>query len=236
MPGAALSQRLNRRRSAPPRGVRGLLPWLLLGLFVLEVQAGPYEQGLDAIQQGNFAEAYFFWRPLAEKGNDQARYNLGWMYANGDGLNIDMDKAAYWWTLAAKAGMPDAQFALGLGHITGEGFPKDAKVAVQWLLEAAKHKHDDAAQVLRRLASDNDPDARAAVDDLLRKNWRVLGNVRKVKGSAVNLRHGRGLRYQVAARLPKGREVVELETRGDWLYVGVSTSGTQGWLHREQVQ
>ncbi|MCB1876192.1 MAG: sel1 repeat family protein [Chromatiales bacterium] len=198
--------------------------------------SGAYEEGLEAIQQGNFAEAYYYWRPLAEKGNNQARYNLGWMYANGDGLKIDMDKAAYWWTLAAKAGMADAQFALGLGHVTGEGFPKDGKTAVYWLLEAAKQKHEDAAQVLRRLASENDPQALAAVDDLLRKNWRVLGNVHKVVGAAVNLRMGVGLRSKVSARVPQGREVVELVSRGDWLYVGVSTSGQQGWLHRTQVQ
>lgn len=47
--------------------------------------------------------------PLAEQGNVPAQYALGAIYANGDGLGVDYQKAAHWFEQAARRGHVEAQ-------------------------------------------------------------------------------------------------------------------------------
>jgi len=44
---------------------------------------------LVAYQRGDYATAVRLWRPPAEQGNAEAQYNLGVMYAEGDGVPQD---------------------------------------------------------------------------------------------------------------------------------------------------
>ena len=48
-------------------------------------------------------------RALAEQGDAIAQYNLGSMYATGDGVPEDRAEAARWFRLAAEQGLADAQ-------------------------------------------------------------------------------------------------------------------------------
>ena len=66
-------------------------------------------------------EAYRRWKPLAERGYAEAQYNIGWLYANGNGLAVDIGQALDWWMKAAAGTCTDAQFAVGSGHTTGDG-------------------------------------------------------------------------------------------------------------------
>ena len=63
---------------------------------------------MNALLEGNFAEAYCKWKPLAQRGYAEAQYNLGWLYANGNGLNVDLQLAHHWWAAAARQGHADA--------------------------------------------------------------------------------------------------------------------------------
>ena len=49
----------------------------------------PPEDGEAAVQRGDYATAMGLLRPLADQGNAAAQTNLGWMYANGHGLEQD---------------------------------------------------------------------------------------------------------------------------------------------------
>jgi len=70
-----------------------------------------------AIAQPDFDETML----LAEQGSAEAQYNLGLMYANGDGVPQNDEEAVRWYRLAAEQGDANAQFNLGgmyrrMGH------------------------------------------------------------------------------------------------------------------------
>ena len=70
--------------------------------------------GIDAWQKGDHATAVNNWRPLAEKGDADAAFNLGQAYRLGRGVVINLGAAQTWLERAAKADHLDAQTTLGL--------------------------------------------------------------------------------------------------------------------------
>jgi hypothetical protein len=64
--------------------------------------AGPYEDGVAAYQRGDYATALRLFRPLGEQGNASAQYNLGVMYALGQGVPRDNVQAYMWFDLSAR--------------------------------------------------------------------------------------------------------------------------------------
>jgi hypothetical protein len=57
---------------------------------------GPFEDGQAAYERGDYAAAMNHWRPLAEQGNADAEFNLGVMYALGQGVSRDYVQAHMW--------------------------------------------------------------------------------------------------------------------------------------------
>ena len=51
--------------------------------------AGPYEDGLNAVQKGDYETAMRVWRPLADQGDARAQFNLGVIYRDGQGVPQD---------------------------------------------------------------------------------------------------------------------------------------------------
>lgn len=96
-----------------------------------------FQAGLRAYQQGHPREAVRLWRPLAESGYALAQYNLGLVYARGEGVPTDIPAAAQWWKKAALQGHTDAQYNLGLVYVQGDGIPRDPGLAVHWWTQAA---------------------------------------------------------------------------------------------------
>jgi len=61
-------------------------------LFCLTSSIGwsaDFQKGLAAAQKGDFVTALREWEPLAEQGDADAQFNLGIMYANGQGVIQD---------------------------------------------------------------------------------------------------------------------------------------------------
>ena len=86
---------------------------LCLTLAVLLGSAGmgwgaDFQKGLDAVQRGDYTTALREWKPLAEQGVAFAQYNLGVMYAKGQGVIQDYVRAHMWWNLAASSGNKNA--------------------------------------------------------------------------------------------------------------------------------
>jgi TPR repeat protein len=106
--------------------------------------AGDFEDGVAAAHKGDFATALRLWTPLAEQGNASAQYNLGLMYANGDGLTQDYKTAVKWHTLAAEQGDAEAQFNLGVSYAKGQGVAQDHNIAVKWYTLAAEQGNAEA--------------------------------------------------------------------------------------------
>ena len=76
-------------------------------------------------------------RARAEQGDAVAQYNLGVIYATGEGVPQDDAEAVRWYRLAAEQGYALAQGALGAMYMNGQGVPQDHETAHVWLNLAA---------------------------------------------------------------------------------------------------
>ena len=70
--------------------------------------------GIDAWRKQDYAGAVAIWRPLAEKGDADAAFNLGQAYRLGRGVTLNLSAAQTWFERAARQGHVDAQTTLGL--------------------------------------------------------------------------------------------------------------------------
>src|SRR2546423_1753112 len=83
--------------------------------------AADFQTGLEAYRRGDFAAALQQWRPIAEAGDPHAQYNLGLLYARGEGVAQDYRQAAEWYEKAAQQGVAAAQYNLGVIYANGQG-------------------------------------------------------------------------------------------------------------------
>jgi cell division septation protein DedD len=78
------------------------------------VSAQSVKAGIEAWQKSDYSAAVAIWRPLAEKGDADAQFNLGQAYRLGRGVPINLAAAQSWFERAADRGHVDAQTTLGL--------------------------------------------------------------------------------------------------------------------------
>ena len=91
-----------------------------------------------AYRAGNYAAALGEFRALADKGQPQAQFALGLMYAEGAGVTKDYAAAAAWYRRAAESGFAQGQYNLGVSYYTGIGVPRNYARAVYWYEKAAR--------------------------------------------------------------------------------------------------
>ncbi len=89
--------------------------------------------GVEAWQRGDHEGAVAVWRPLAERGDADAAFNLGQAYRMGKGVPINLQAAQTWLSRAAETGHLDAQATLGL-LLFDSG---DRTAALRWFRAAA---------------------------------------------------------------------------------------------------
>jgi TPR repeat protein len=77
-----------------------------------------------------------------------ARFSLGFMYDNGEGVPQDDAETVRWFRLAADQGHARAQVNLGHMYETGEGVPQNYVEAARWYRRAADQGHADAQNLL----------------------------------------------------------------------------------------
>jgi hypothetical protein len=82
-----------------------------------------------------------FYLARAKAGDSIAQYDIGVLYARGDGLVQDFATAASWFHAAAAQGNIDAQYNLGVIYERGLGVAADATQAVNWYRSAADLNH-----------------------------------------------------------------------------------------------
>jgi TPR repeat protein len=115
-------------------GLVAIVPFLGLAAPVV---AGPFEDGLAAHKRGDYATTLRLWRPLADQGDAQAQFNLGVIYAKGQGVPQDYVEAMNWYRKAADQANAQAQFNLGVIYAKGQGVPQDYVEAMKWFHKAA---------------------------------------------------------------------------------------------------
>ena len=89
-----------------------------------------------------------WYRKSADQGFAGAQYNLGAMYANGEGVPQNATEAVKWYRRAADQGLANAQFGLGHMYADGVGVRQDAAEAVKWYRKAADQGLADAQYFL----------------------------------------------------------------------------------------
>jgi uncharacterized protein len=120
---------------------------LLFGLcvqFSSPVYANTFESGLTAYEAGDYAHAKEVWRGLANKGDVEAQFSLGNLYATGQGVPKDYTNAVLWYRFAAEQGHVQAQLYLGYYYSKGRGVAMSGKEALKWYTSAAEQGHVDA--------------------------------------------------------------------------------------------
>jgi uncharacterized protein len=106
----------------------------MAALLSAPVSAQSVKAGIEAWQRADYAGAVAIWRPLAEKGDADAEFNLGQAYRLGRGVPINLAMATSWFQKAADGGHLDAETTLGLllfqngDHVAG----------LKWLRRAAE--------------------------------------------------------------------------------------------------
>ena len=93
---------------------KSLLAAALLLMSPGALQAQSVKAGIEAWQRADYSSAVEIWRPLAEKGDADAAFNLGQAYRLGRGVPINLAAAKDWFERAANKGHVDAQTTLGL--------------------------------------------------------------------------------------------------------------------------
>ena len=76
--------------------------------------AGDVRAGIDAWAAQNYGEAIRIWRPLADRGDADAQFNLAQAYFLGRGVPQNMTLAEQWYERSARQGHPEATANYGL--------------------------------------------------------------------------------------------------------------------------
>jgi len=105
-----------------------------IALLSAPVSAQSVKAGIEAWQRSDYAGAVTIWRPLAEKGDADAQFNLGQAYRLGKGVPLNLGAAQTWFERAASSGHVDAETTLGL-LLFQNG---DRAGGLKWLRRAAE--------------------------------------------------------------------------------------------------
>jgi len=144
---------------------------MFLVLWSYSVQAlggGPDKEWVASAEKGNawdqlhlgqwyeskrdYSEAARWFSRSAGQGNVAAKYHLGVLYENGQGVSQDYVKAAKWYQAAAEHGNIPAEERLGALSESDQGIMKDRIEAYMWFyIAAAQHnreamRHRDALE------------------------------------------------------------------------------------------
>jgi TPR repeat protein len=118
---------------------------------------GEWDQARSAHERGDYAAEVAIFRPLAEKGNTIAEFNMGVLYDQGKGVPQDYVQAMQWYRKAAEKGLPQAQVNLGILYQEGQGVKPDYVRAYFWYALADSQGDGQAPQAMKDIAGKMTP-------------------------------------------------------------------------------
>lgn len=202
------------------------------GLF--ETDNTRLQKGLDAVAAGNYGEAYWAWRPLADRDYADAQYQLAWLYANGNGLRVNLGEAVEWWRRAAGNGHVESEFAIGMAYLNGQGkeFESDMAAALRWLIRAARHGSGDAKELALELLVTNTDKVLAARRSLLEEPW--LGTPLKAVEAEAGCFAERSRKAKRLADIPPDTVVRKTDERNGWVRIVAPSLKALCWAPAKQ--
>ena len=108
-------------------------------MLATQASAQNFKTGLNAYDRGDFSTALMEWRPLAERGDARAQFNVGVILFNGQGVSHNPAEAVEWYRAAADQGYGPAQANLSCMYETGQGLLQNYIEAYKWSTLAARH-------------------------------------------------------------------------------------------------
>jgi uncharacterized protein len=129
--------------------INRVLALLLLALgLVAPAAAAELDEAVALAHRGDYAAALQRLSPLAAKGDARAQFDVGFMHANGWGLQRNPAEATTWYRKAADQGLAVAQHFLGLAYVNSDGVRCDEAEAARWLARAAAQGFAQAQYML----------------------------------------------------------------------------------------
>jgi hypothetical protein len=116
--------------------------------LVLSARPGEYYYNLaaDAVRHKDYAHAVEMYQVASSWAYKTAQYNLGVMYARGEGVAVDLPRAMAWMTLAAERG--DKQYVQAR-DVIASNLDKDGLATAEKIVQELIPTHGDAAAMPR---------------------------------------------------------------------------------------
>ncbi|MGB6222167.1 tetratricopeptide repeat protein [Haloferula sp.] len=111
------------------------------------IEEGPLKPALEAFQKGQHQEAIKIATPLAEEGDQDALFLLGFAAETGQGVEASREKALDYYQKAAKAGHQEASYRRAL-ILLNSPIEADRQLGRESLEEAAKTDKGAASRIL----------------------------------------------------------------------------------------
>ena len=128
-----------------------------------------YEMGLDALDNNDEDAAFSLFSQAAAEGYAKAQFELGLMYENGEGADIDKSLAAQWYLKAARQDLPEAQFNYGYLLLSGASDSTAQEEGIAWIRKAAEAGDEAASEYLASMESEADKKKRLEEAEKVRK-------------------------------------------------------------------
>ncbi len=96
-------------------------------------------------------QAIKLWAGLAENGDVESQFSLGYIYSTGEHLPVSHVKAVVWYSMAADRGHTTALFNLGVKYESGLGVEKDQQRALALYRKSAEGGLLRACEVLSQI-------------------------------------------------------------------------------------
>jgi hypothetical protein len=117
----------------------------LLGILLIGTpKAVPLDEVTTALGQEDVGAAYQILRTFAERGEPEAQFSLGRLYAKGRGTPKNEAEAVRWYLKAAEQGERNASYSLGIMYGMGRGVRQDLIASADWFMRAAQQGHAEA--------------------------------------------------------------------------------------------
>lgn len=110
---------------------------IIFVFFSMVASAAEIDNGMKALQSGQYPDALKILVPLANSGDDEAQRVVGEMCYNGQGMKRDLNASFKWTEIAAEGGNKVAQYNLGYLYEKGEGAVISRNNALDWYTKAA---------------------------------------------------------------------------------------------------
>ena len=136
----------------------GVAACIVVGLAAVTAEAS-VEEGLEALQRGDFAAAAETFRVEAEAGTAEAQFNLALLLSTGQGVERDPNAALEWLARAAEQDHVQSIVLYGRLHEIGLGVEQDIEIAQQQYVRAAELGSDVAEAFVEREACWAEPTA-----------------------------------------------------------------------------